>query len=287
VITCHSETVLSGRKNAVENYQLPLISRTRAASSKISSASFILSGKLHPALNMAIDEALLRCAQERGAQGLIVRFYDWDRPSVSIGYFLNHSMARAMVAPDAENPFVVRRPTGGGMVRHGSDVTYSMIFPQAWLPPEFSGDSGSYRFVHGILSKALLGIREFEDIEALPGAGGQRGKIFNCFAQPSPFDLMLHGKKIAGAAQRRSKGWILHQGSVQWEHAIGGSVAGRSVILSRKAEKDLPRRFFACLTQAQNDIGPNIFRPLTPEESQLASQLFATRYNTPAWNKKF
>ena len=36
-----------------------------------------------------------------------------------------------------------------------------------------------------------------------------------CFANPVRDDVMLLGRKIAGAAQRRTRGGFLHQGSIQ------------------------------------------------------------------------
>jgi len=36
-----------------------------------------------------------------------------------------------------------------------------------------------------------------------------------CFVEPARYDVVWRGRKIAGAAQRRAKGSLLHQGSVQ------------------------------------------------------------------------
>ncbi len=261
-------------------------------------SALILSGLSHPAWNMAVDEALLRCAQERGEPQILLRVYGWDRPSASLGYFLKFAAVRATFPQDEQIPFLVRRPTGGGAVRHANDWTYSLVFSQDWLPADARDDASSYRYVHALLRDALLSIPGLEGLDALPQVQAQRGKITDCFSQPSAYDLMLDRKKIAGGAQRRSKGWILHQGSVQMQES------NPSVILSEA--KDLAVRFFDCLRQSQNDRATVILseakprhlpesrkhsedlaRDLTADEQQLASELFTTRYNTDDWNQKF
>src|ERR1700716_1404298 len=70
------------------------------------------------ALNMAVDEALLA---EVPAPTL--RFYRWRQPSLSFGYFGLY----AEVASQSNEREIVRRWTGGGIVPHGGDVTYSVI----------------------------------------------------------------------------------------------------------------------------------------------------------------
>src|SRR4029077_13674801 len=72
------------------------------------------------ALNMALDEALL----EKAAMPAL-RFYRWGRPAISFGYFGKFDdAARAGVGYE-----LVRRWTGGGIVLHGNDLTYSLVLP--------------------------------------------------------------------------------------------------------------------------------------------------------------
>ena len=72
------------------------------------------------ALNMAIDEALLELAEVPS-----IRFYRWDHPALSFGYFGRY----ADVAEHAAKRDMVRRWTGGGIVFHGNDLTYSLVIP--------------------------------------------------------------------------------------------------------------------------------------------------------------
>src|SRR6187402_3922001 len=73
------------------------------------------------ALNMAIDEVLLRTVP-----GPLLRVYRWTRPAVSMGYFDRIIDAEAL----ADGRDLVRRWTGGGLVEHGEDVTYTLIVPR-------------------------------------------------------------------------------------------------------------------------------------------------------------
>jgi lipoate-protein ligase A len=153
------------------------------------------------ALNMAIDEALLeQCAVP------VLRFYGWRRPSLSFGYFGRF----ADVAGEAGRREVVRRWTGGGSVRHGEDLTYSLVTP-ATDPASTRGPAAIYAALHGAIRDALR--TEGRETEL---AAGPVPKISDaCFANPVRDDVMFRGRKVAGAAQRRTRGGFLHQGSIQ------------------------------------------------------------------------
>src|SRR5262252_4406747 len=64
------------------------------------------------ALNMAIDEALLEIATAP-----TIRFYRWNHPALSFGYFGKFDD----VADQKDKREIVRRWTGGGIVFHGND----------------------------------------------------------------------------------------------------------------------------------------------------------------------
>ena len=72
------------------------------------------------AMNMAIDEALLETAV-----GPTIRFYRWRSPALSFGYFGKFSDVAVYTAERD----LVRRWTGGGIVFHGDDLTYSVVIP--------------------------------------------------------------------------------------------------------------------------------------------------------------
>jgi len=169
------------------------------------------------ALNMALDEVLLREARRP-----VLRVYGWERPAVSYGYFEPWEPV-AVAHPGRER---VRRWTGGGVVLHGEDWTYSFIVPRcdalaAVRPPEI------YCRVHKALARVL---REWDDAdyenEVTVTTETAEKSSQSCFENPVAYDVMIGGRKIAGAAQRRSRFGLLHQGSLQGV-AVPDDLAGR------------------------------------------------------------
>ncbi|MBX3423638.1 MAG: hypothetical protein KF752_18940 [Pirellulaceae bacterium] len=75
--------------------------------------------------NMAIDQTMLqRTAQDRLPR---LRFYQWDQPTVSLGYFQKFGDYQKF--PLVGTLPVVRRATGGGAIVHHHDWTYSLTVP--------------------------------------------------------------------------------------------------------------------------------------------------------------
>jgi len=162
----------------------------------------IRDGTPHSApLNMALDEVLLA-----HARAPLLRTYRWAREAVSFGYFGKFAPLAA-AWPGRE---IVRRMTGGGVVPHGRDLTYSLIVPAAHA---FAARSPRdvYRAVHETIGALLAGHGEATALAALPERAGSGV----CFESPAEFDLLARGKKIAGAALRRTKCGLLLQGSIQ------------------------------------------------------------------------
>jgi lipoate-protein ligase A len=185
---------------------------------------FLNSGKCYAAFNMALDEALLETVARLGKP--VLRFYGWTQPAATFGYFQKYAdVERATPLRP-----LVRRPTGGGIVPHDADWTYSLAFPPGHEWHSLKAEE-SYRRVHEWIQSAFaqLNISTKLAPSCKISAPGQ------CFAGHEKFDLLWHGKKIAGAAQRRNKLGLLIQGSVQspvsltrtdWENAML-NVAGR------------------------------------------------------------
>ena len=162
------------------------------------------SGANAPAYNMALDEALLENAATLGQP--VLRFYDWAEPCATFGY--SQKIAAIEAATDLRP--LIRRCTGGGLVPHDGDWTYTLIFPP---DHEWAGLTAteSYRRIHELLQTAFakLGIRAtLADCRRRPRPG-------ECFAGHELHDLLWQNKKIAGAAQRRNRFGLLIQGSVQ------------------------------------------------------------------------
>src|SRR4029077_11973764 len=165
------------------------------------------------AMNMAIDEALLETAV-----GPTIRFYRWRSPALSFGYFGKFSD----VAIYAAERDLVRRWTGGGIGFQGDDLTYSIVIPAT--DSVFDESSiAIYEKIHHALCEALnkIGTQAVVAGGVDPGGlvDGIRAAVsasgYNCFANPVRDDVMMDGRKIAGAAQRRTRCGLLQQGSIQ------------------------------------------------------------------------
>jgi lipoate-protein ligase A len=153
------------------------------------------------ALNMAIDEVLL------GTVGPpILRFYCWSEPSVSFGYFGIFDQAQKFAGDRA----LIRRWTGGGIVPHGHDLTYSIMIGSDDATYALSSRL-IYRRVHTAVERALRAI----GVQARLSEAASPKTSDACFANPVVADLMEGGRKIAGAAQRKTRQGLLHQGSIQ------------------------------------------------------------------------
>ncbi|MBV9617743.1 MAG: hypothetical protein JO201_00890 [Verrucomicrobia bacterium] len=150
-------------------------------------------------LNMAIDEALLEFATQP-----TIRFYQWDHPALSFGYFGRFAEV------ENEPRDLVRRWTGGGIVFHGEDLTYSLVIPSG--DPAFAESSTSiYEKVHKALGTGLAASGLQAELVSIAAP-----KISeSCFANPVRADVLSNGRKVAGAAQRRARGGLLQQGSIQ------------------------------------------------------------------------
>jgi lipoate-protein ligase A len=195
------------------------------------------------AMNMAIDEALLGVIESP-----VLRVYRWQAASVSFGYFEPWEPVQKQYP--ARDP--VRRWTGGGVVLHGEDFTYSLLIPKgidAGAPHE------SYRLIHGALCRALGEV----GVAAEP-AGASAGKQSHaCFENPVLHDVLVDGRKIAGAAQRRTRTGLLHQGSIQ----------------TLEINLDFPARF-------TSHLAPKV-RIQSFDVSESAEKLSAVKYGTSDW----
>jgi lipoate-protein ligase A len=255
------------------------------------------------AMNMAIDEVLLQTANVPS-----IRFYQWKSPALSFGYFGRF----ADVGGYAAERDLVRRWTGGGIVFHGDDLTYSIIIPAR--DAMFAESSAFiYAAIHSALRDALnIDCQRAELAPAAEAAvtdcenslGADRGYNLSscnhapvarptmhwpachdgppghgysrhlCFANPVRADLMIDGRKIAGAAQRRTRAGLLHQGSIQL-------ATGRVRVAAATGHVDpgngLAERFARELSA--NCVG----RKLDDDILNRAHEIAARKYETAAW----
>jgi lipoate-protein ligase A len=156
--------------------------------------------------NMALDEALMTRACATGEW--VFRVYSWSAPTLSFG---RHQAARVAYDPALiaqARLAVVRRPTGGRTVLHDREVTYSVT-----APIKDGGDlRESYQRINRLLVGGLrsLGVA----VEIAETSRAPRPDFSPCFETPSPGELTVDGRKLAGSAQWRERGALLQHGSI-------------------------------------------------------------------------
>ncbi len=164
------------------------------------------------AANMATDEMLL-LGQGTADSLPTLRFYTWLEPCVSIGYFQSVE-AFAWGSQNAAQS-IIRRITGGGAVQHGKDLTFSITatLPNPCIP---SSVKDSYLKINEAVRvglKPLYPMLDYADCrDVLSMRERQKDRI--CFEKPDCHDLLLKGKKILGASQRRIGNKFLHQSAL-------------------------------------------------------------------------
>jgi len=200
-------------------------------------------------LNMAIDEALLQRASMP-----TLRVYGWRERALSLGYFSRYVEAERLAAGRE----MVRRWTGGGLVEHGEDITYTLIVPRdaaffQHAPLE------SYRMIHETIAEWL----QAHGISGRVAPSSAEESSGACFAAHVRYDIVAGNVKLAGAAQRRTRWGLLHQGSI--------------LLPGKTATADLAGTFAREIQHT--DIATEVL--------QTAQQIAEQKYATTDWLRKF
>ena len=186
--------------------------------------------------NMALDFLLLqRYPAPKEAR---FRHYEWRRPAFTFGFsqkikFVHANLPSEILAqgeqPDAASFDLCRRPTGGGIVDHRNDWTFTLVLPRGHaLYDERAAQS--YRIVHECLTKALVDLGQPAEVKTKCEPCSPEGAVPSealaqegiCFQRAELYDVVntATGLKIAGAAQKRTKHGLLFQGSIE-KSAVG------------------------------------------------------------------
>jgi len=202
-------------------------------------------------LNMAIDEVLLRQNTRP-----TLRIYRWVEPAVSFGYFGKFAEAEMV----AHGRPMVRRWTGGGIVEHGDDLTYTLIVPREHPMLRFSAIE-SYRLIH----EAIAGLLSGEGMRAEIAGAVSASPVASCFARPVRYDVVMGAAKLAGAAQRRTRWGMLHQGSIQAPKSLNALRGKLAAAFGEEVSREV----------------------LAPSMVDDALRLASEKYGTPAWRQKY
>jgi lipoate-protein ligase A len=166
------------------------------------------------AWNMAADEAMMiSCGSEAGWPTL--RFYGWNPPAVSIGYFQRLATEIDQDVCQKLGIDIIRRLTGGRAVLHEQELTYSLVVreDEPYVP---STVTESYRFFSRaiIAGLAKMGIAaEMKSPETHKGKPRTNASAA-CFDAPSHYEVTVAGRKLVGSAQVRRAGVLMQHGSI-------------------------------------------------------------------------
>ena len=174
------------------------------------------------ATNMAIDAALLA----HMPVGLAAfRHYGWQEPAATFGYTQQYhkvvselALGHAPIEPAQASATLTRRMTGGGIVDHRNDWTYALILHSS-VSAASTPATDLYAQIHHAISLSLDKIGIDTRLAPCPRHCKETPVASEiptrCFITPAPNDVLRpDGKKIAGAAMKRSRQGLLIQGSI-------------------------------------------------------------------------
>jgi len=254
---------------------------------------FINSKFSHPYVNMAVDESLLESYSKTGVP--VLRIYGWKPAGFSVGFSQDTPAVLDLQKCKSDNIPVVKRLTGGTIIFHDDEITYSLVCSQSDIP-EISTVKEGYKHICGGLID-FYGRLGLDARFSLYDPQAFKNKSAFCFASCQDYDIMINGKKIGGNAQRRKKNLILQHGSIPLGLDIKKinrflkediiKVTGNTTCLNDLTGE---RQEFDCLVDLlkksfESSLNVEmVVDNLTEAEKDSASQLEAEKYSRPEWN---
>lgn len=254
--------------------------------------------KYEPAYNMAVDEAVFKCYLE-GLVPPTLRFYGWEPPALSVGYFqdLAGEVNPANVA--AAGFGMVRRPTGGRAVLHENELTYAVVAGVKDGLPDSLAEC--YLYISRAFVAAFQHFGIFAELQ--PKTSTEGSKSGACFESPSWYELKINRRKLVGSAQLRHGGSFLQHGSIlidfSAEHLAWVLQSPES--LTRKQFTERLRQRITSFRDLGLEIDPQtlagaivgsfrdlyriefVEQPLLEIELQLIKEYIAAKYANPEW----
>ncbi len=225
-----------------------------------------------PAFNMGLDEALLEAPESVPT----LRFYSWKPDTLSLGYFQRFADVPAASGIDGRKPgAIVRRITGGGAIHHVHELTFSFAAPLA--NRLYQGKLGdSYERVHAAIGAALAEV----GIHAQPRGGATLSSDIEgtgmCFHKSTGLDLAWGGRKGVGSAQRRTRGRVLHHGSIK----LDSSLFEGSIATVRESARGITAPDFAPVLRAafERELGLRLLSGVPDEWERGRAKELGPRY---------
>lgn len=241
--------------------------------------------------NMAVDDFLFQGLGDQPQTYL--RFYMWERPTVSLGYSQKiHKVVNVNFC--RENGIdIVRRITGGKLVLHHKEITYSVCSSD--IETFTSKLMDSYRLVSEALIRGLKKMGLKSCLAATPPKSYSRGNL-PCFSYPAQNEIEVEGKKIIGSAQKRIGSKFVQHGSIPLEeddellknvsHLEGAEENVRMISLSKALAREVSfnwvverlsagiSEYFGIILRSKN---------FDEEEKKAISSIQKEKYNNRDW----
>ncbi len=158
--------------------------------------------------NMRVDQESLDLQKKSDAKP-ILRFFRWEHPTLSYGR-LQHAEAANQMGKDYGVSEIVQRPTGGGMVVHDKDLSFSL----AWQRGVFLlNPKDAYRTIHQVVRES---VKEMGTDTLFYKPFGKKQQLSGiCFSEPVENDILFRNEKIVGGALRMTHWGCLYQGNIK------------------------------------------------------------------------
>ncbi|HLB34556.1 MAG TPA: hypothetical protein VJK54_10030 [Chthoniobacterales bacterium] len=229
---------------------------------------------------MALDEILLYQLQKP-----LLRVYQWKVPCITFGYFQKWTSVQQAFPKSS----LIRRWTGGGCVEHESDLTFSLIVPVS----EPTGTMAPSRF-YQLLHEAIVEVLREHHVMARLTTHGEIKEGEACFNAPRLHDVLLGETKIAGGAQRRSGGSLLHQGSLnfgasqpRFPSSAAAAVSPASSLQPPASIRPVDRIVKSIFSSLASQLSPEV--SLIEEKKEwleAAFNLGRNRYRSVEWQER-
>lgn len=169
--------------------------------------------------NMAVDEKIFFRYLKDGIPTF--RIYGWQEPSFTYGLSQKPEREMNMVECNKDNIHFAKRMTGGGILFHHNEITYSLVCSKDDIGEE-KDVFVSYRKICAFL------ISFYQSLGLKPTFACEVDNFIDnsaahplCSASHEKYDILINGKKIGGNAQKRNRQAVFQHGSIpislDWE----------------------------------------------------------------------
>ncbi len=204
--------------------------------------ALLTSKRLSAKENMHIDKELFESFKPSSIP--IFRVYVWEK-SFTYGISQNIEKIKNLAQLKTYNQNYAQRMTGGGILFHGNDISYSLIIPILYV--KNLSVKKSYELICSFLMEFYksLGLKPqyAKDLKEIT-----LSKSDYCQEGFEPYDILIEGKKIGGNAQRRTKDIIFQHGSICIDnstYSLGNSLEDLGLKIGFEEAKDLLIKSFS------------------------------------------